>query len=153
MQYLVVFGMSMPRTEGFMQTGPLFFAVSALVAASCIVAGVYFSNRRRAWLQHSVLTQGIVVDVYKKYLRDDKAGTHPLYFPIVWFNINGKAYEHTLESATDAPVKVGETVEVRYNPNSPEEVAVGSTEAPGMNPKVFYILGAVFLLLSSLLLA
>ena len=153
MQYLLVLGMSMPRTEGLMETGPLFLATTAIIAMGCLFAGMYFSNRRKYWLAHSNLTQGVIVDVYKKYMRDDKSGNHPLYFPIVWFNINGKAYERTIENATEKPVAVGETVEVRYNPVNPEEVALGSSEAPGLNPKVFYILGGVFVVLSTLMLA
>lgn len=149
--FATIYTMSMPG-GGTLQVSPsvaFLFIGAALVS---MAAGLYWNNRRRAWLQHSALTQGTVVDVFKKHARDDQGGHNPYYFPKVMFNVNGKRFEKQAEAGTDRAFLVGQTVPVRYNPTNPAEAAFGSTEVPVQNPNVFFIVSCVCVLLGAAIL-
>ncbi len=149
-----LFTMSLPLADGDrLELGSGVFSFFILLGLLCLAAGVYFYNRRQSWLAHSVPTQGVVVDVARKYLRDDKSGLHPLHFARVKFDVNGKAFTTDAEEGSEEPVQVGQTIEVRYNPANPVEAAFGTGHVPGLNPKLFFVLGSVFALLGVVLLA
>jgi hypothetical protein len=130
-----------------------FFGLFLLAGLVCLAIGVYFYTRRQQWLAHSVQTQGVVIDVARKYLRDDKSGQHPLHFPRVRFSVNGQAFTAEAEEGSEKPVHVGQPLGVRYNPANPGEAALDTAQVPGLSPKLFFVLGSVFALLGVVLLA
>ncbi|MBO9640297.1 DUF3592 domain-containing protein [Siphonobacter aquaeclarae] len=139
-----ILSMSLPRTADVIQPGSEFMFPFVGIALACLAIGFYYSNRRTQWLQHSAVADGVVVDVFKKYNRDDKMGNYPLHFPRVQFSVGNHHFEAQGEAAVDAPVQIGEHMKVRYNVENPEEATLGVNKIPGTNPKVFFILGAVF---------
>lgn len=149
-----LFALSLPLADGDrINLGAGFFGFFLLAGLACLAIGAYFYTRRQQWLAHSIQTQGIIVDVARKYLRDDKSGQHPLHFPRVKFDVNGKAFTTDADEGTEEPLRVGQTVEVRYNPANPVEAAFGAGHVPGLNPNVFFALGGVLALLGAVLLA
>ncbi len=142
--------MSLPRPAGMTQPGAEFMLPFLIIAFACVGVGFYFANRRQQWLQHSAVAEGTIVDVLKKYNRDDKMGNYPLLFPQVKFSVGNHQFVAQGEEALSQPIQVGETVPVRYNIENPEDATLGTDHVPGTNPKVFYILGGVFVLISVL---
>lgn len=143
--------MSMPG-GGTLEVSPSVSILFIALAGACLVAGFYWVNRRREWLAQSVVAQGTVVDVLKKHARDDQRGLNPFYFPKVTFSVNGKRFEKQAEEGTEQAFRVGETVPVRYNPTNPTEVVFGPQSVPMMNPKAFFIVSCLSLLLGAAIL-
>jgi Protein of unknown function (DUF3592) len=147
-----IFLMSMPHTSALTQPGIIVSSILMVLAVASVIMGIMVANRRKQWVSHSTLTQGTIIDVYKKYLRSDKAGHHPVYFPTVVFNVNGKRFQIVGEVGSDKTFDVGQDIPVRYNPINPDEAIVGKAEAPGMNPTVFYAIGGVMVFLGIVLM-
>jgi hypothetical protein len=133
--------MSMPHTEALSKPSISLVVFVGIAALGCLVYGIYIAQNRSKWFQSSSITQGTIVDVYLKYLRHDKSGNKPLYFPTVVFNVNGQRFQTVAESGTEQSFYEGEKIEVRYNPTDPSQAKIGISDAPGVNPKVFYFLG------------
>lgn len=146
-----LYGMSMPG-GGTLEVSPSVAFLCLGVAVACLAAGLYWTNRRREWLQHSAVAQGTVVNVFKKHARDDQRGLNPFYFPKVMFNVNGKRFEKQAEAGTEQAFKVGEVVPVRYNPENPGEAVFGPESVPVQNPNVFFIASCLSLLLGAAIL-
>ncbi|MBB6005337.1 DUF3592 domain-containing protein [Arcicella rosea] len=131
---------------------PLVMAGFILVAGALIFLGIYLSKKRRDWLQHSVLTNGEVVEVSKRYERSDKLGQSPIFFPVVSFSVNGRQFKIEADKGMSMLSQVGQTMQVRYNPENPYDSALGERSIPGLNPSVFLILGIVLLCTSAMLM-
>ncbi len=142
--------MSLPRTPGMSQPGAEFMLPFIGIALLCLMVGFYFANRRQQWLQQSAMVEGIIVDVFKKYNRDDKMGNYPLHFPQVKFNVGNHQFLALGEEGTNSPLQVGSKIPVRYNVGNPEEATLGTEDAPGIQPKVFYIGAALFFMIGVL---
>jgi hypothetical protein len=130
---------------------PLVMVGFIAVASALIVLGVFVSQKRRHWFQRSVLTEGEIVEVTKRYDRSDKRGQSPIFFPIVSFIVNERQFKIEADSGMSMINGVGERMKVRYNPENPYESALGEASIPGVKPSVFFILG-LGLLFASLLL-
>ncbi|MFC0181097.1 Protein of unknown function [Pseudarcicella hirudinis] len=131
---------------------PVFMVVFTIIAVALLVVGAYLSQRRRQWLQHSALTQGKIVEMTKRYARDDNAGRFPIYFPIVSFNVGEKEFRTEAEKGMSSSVQIGQPIEVRYNPENPYESALGTKNIPVPKPTIFFILGLVMMLSSIFLM-
>ena len=130
---------------------PTVMVAFTIVATALIVLGIYLSQKRRAWYQHSLTTQGEIVEVSRRYDRSDRRGQHPMFFPVVSFLVNGRQFK--IESDRGMPVlsEVGQKMFVRYNPENPYDSALGDSSVPGIKPSVFYFMG-VGLLVASIIL-
>ena len=131
---------------------PTVMVAFTVVAVALIVLGIYLSQKRHAWFQHSLTAQGEIVEVSRRYDRSDKRGQHPMFFPIVSFSVNGRQFK--IESDKGMPVlsEVGQKMPVRYNPENPYDSALGDSSVPGIKPSVFYFMGAGLLAASILLM-
>ena len=130
---------------------PAVMITFTLVAAALIFLGIYKSQQRREWYRHSLMTQGEIVEVSRRYDRSDRRGQHPMFFPVVSFSVNGRQFK--IESDKGLPVlsEVGQKMPVRYNPENPYDSALGDSNVPGIKPSVFYFMG-VGLLAASIIL-
>jgi Protein of unknown function (DUF3592) len=124
------------------------------LALSCglLVAGIIIFQKRRTWLTHSQVTQGKVVDYYKRFERHDHSGMFPMYFPIVTFQANGKQFVTEANKGTQ-DVHIGDEIPVRYNEENPEDSVLGSNNIPGLQPGVFLVFGTLLLSISIVLMA
>lgn len=131
---------------------PTVMVAFTVVSAALIFLGIYLSQKRREWYQHSLTTQGEIVEVSRRYDRSDKRGQHPMFFPVVSFSVNGRQFK--IESDKGMPVlsEVGQKMPVRYNPENPYDSALGDSSVPGIKPSVFYFMGAGLLVASILLM-
>jgi Protein of unknown function (DUF3592) len=131
---------------------PTVMVAFTIVSAALIVLGIYLTQKRRAWYQHSLTTQGEIVEVSRRYDRSDRRGQHPMFFPVVSFSVNGRQFK--IESDKGMPVlsEVGQKMPVRYNPENPYDSALGDSSVPGIKPSVFYFMGAGLLAASILLM-
>ncbi|MDR6195450.1 DUF3592 domain-containing protein [Siphonobacter sp. SORGH_AS_0500] len=136
--------MSLPRTPGMTQPGAEFMLPFIGIAILCLGVGFYFANRRQQWLQQSATAEGVVVEVFKKYNRDDKMGNYPLHFPQVKFNVGNHQFLALGEEGFNNPLQVGSRIPVRYNVGNPEDATLGTEHVPGVQPKVFYIVSGLF---------
>ena len=131
---------------------PTVMVAFTVVSAALILLGIYLSQKRREWYQHSLITQGEIVEVSRRYDRSDRRGQHPMFFPVVSFSVNGRQFK--IESEKGMPVlsEVGQKMPVRYNPENPYDSALGDSSVPGIKPSVFYFMGAGLLAASILLM-
>ncbi|MES2517865.1 MAG: DUF3592 domain-containing protein [Bacteroidota bacterium] len=130
---------------------PSVMAGFVVVSTILLVLGVFLFQKRRAWYQHSQLTQGEIVEVSKRYDRSDRRGQHPIFFPVVSFIVNGRQFKIEADKGMSMLSQIGQTMQVRYNPENPYESALGESSIPGIKPSVFFALG-VGLLAASLIL-
>lgn len=131
---------------------PTVMAGFALVATALIFLGIFLRQKRRTWLQHSQLTQGEIVEVSKRYDRSDRRGQHPIFFPVVSFIVNERQFKIEADQGMSIVSKIGQKIQVRYNPSNPYESALGESNVPGLKPSVFFALGTGLLVASLLLL-
>ena len=131
---------------------PTVMAGFALVSTALIFLGIFLSQKRKAWLQHSQLTQGEIVEVSKRYDRSDRRGQHPIFFPVVSFIVNERQFKIEADKGMSILSKVGQKMQVRYNPENPYESALGESNIPGVKPSVFFALGTALLVASILLM-
>lgn len=131
---------------------PTVMVAFTVVSAALILLGIYLSQKRREWYQHSLTTQGEIVEISRRYDRSDRRGQHPMFFPVVSFLVNGRQFK--IESDKGMPVlsEVGQKMPVRYNPENPYDSALGDSSIPGIKPSVFYFMGAGLLIASILLM-
>ncbi len=131
---------------------PVVMAGFIIVAGALIFLGVFISQKRRHWFQRSILTNGEVVEVSKRYERSDKLGQSPIFFPVVSFSVNGRQFKIEADKGMSMLSQVGQPMKVRYNPENPYDSALGERNIPGLNPSVFFILGIILLAVSTMLM-
>lgn len=131
---------------------PTVMAGFALVSTALIFLGIFLSQKRKTWLQHSRLTQGEIVEVGKRYDRSDRRGQHPIFFPVVSFSVNERQFKIEADKGMSILSQVGQKMQVRYNPENPYESALGESSIPGIKPSVFFALGTGLLIASILLM-
>ena len=131
---------------------PTVMAGFTLVSAALIFLGIFLSKKRKSWYQHSMLTQGEIVEVSKRYDRSDRRGQHPIFFPVVSFIVNERQFKIEADRGMSILSQVGQKMQVRYNPENPYESALGESNIPGIKPSVFFALGTGLLVASILLM-
>lgn len=129
------------RHGSFTGVPPTVMIGFALVSTALILLGFFLSQKRKAWLQHSQLTQGEIVEVSKRYDRGDHLGQHPIFFPVVSFIVNERQFKIEADKGMSIISQVGQKMQVRYNPKNPYESALGERNIPGIKPSVFFALG------------
>lgn len=140
------------RHGAFTGVPPTVMVGFALVAISLITLGIFLSQKRKVWLQHSQLTQGEIVEVSKRYDRSDRRGQHPIFFPVVSFIVNERQFKIEADKGMSIVSKIGQKIQVRYNPSNPYESALGESNVPGLKPSLFFALGAGLMVASILLM-
>ena len=111
--------------------GPKLKILAGLIAAVCLVAGVYFTFFQSRGF---VKTTGTIVE-----LRADTTDSNTVYFPTVEYTVDGKTYTGELDTGSGS-YRVGQTISVLYDPNDPTLIHGG-----GGTGIYFMIAGAVIL--------
>lgn len=127
-----------------------FFSVFAMLAVGCFIVAWHLHEQRRTWRSRAVFTEGVISEVYRHFSLDDQFREHPWYFPTVKFSTNGKIFSKVAQQGYHEHLEVGEWVVVRFDPANPTQAALGKYGQPGINPVYFYVLAAVFTLVSGL---
>jgi Protein of unknown function (DUF3592) len=131
---------------------PTVMVAFTIVATALIILGIYLTQKRREWYRHSLMTQGEIVEVSRRYDRNDRRGQHPMFFPVVSFSVNGRQFKIESDRGMPTLSEIGAKMPVRYNPENPYDSALGDTNVPGLKPSVFYFMGGGLLIASILLM-
>jgi hypothetical protein len=139
-------------TGSFQGSTTLFLVLFSFIAFALIGVGVYLYNKRKDWVAHSKTTYGNIVEISKRYARDDHSGRFPIYFPIVSYHVNGAEFRREAEQGLAKNCEIGQQIPVRYLADNPYEASLNESALPVLNPTVFFVLG-ILMLLSSIVLS
>jgi hypothetical protein len=98
------------------------------------------------------MTYGKIVEISKRYARDDHSGRFPIYFPIVSYYVNGSEFRREADKGLARNCEVGQEIPVRYLTENPYEASLNESSIPVLNPTVFFVLG-ILMLISSVALS
>jgi hypothetical protein len=145
---LLIAGKPIGEFQGSFQLFSSFFIGISLVL---LAIGVILYSQRKYWISHSNITNGKIIEVTKRYSRDDHLGKFPTYFPIVSYLVNGNEFKKEADKSFAVDNLIGQEVPIRYLNENPMESTLSVDAAPIMNPLLFFVLGGL-LFLSSLFL-
>lgn len=146
-----IFLISGRPTGDFQGSTTLFLTLFSIIALALIGVGILLFRKRKEWLAHSKLTYGKIVEISKRYARDDHSGRFPIYFPIVAYQVNGCEFRREADKGLGQDCYIGQEIEVRYLAQNPMEVALSENNVPVLNPTIFFILG-ILMMISALAL-
>jgi len=139
-------------TGSFQGSMTLFLVLFSFIAFALIGVGIVLYKKRQSWIAHSKMTYGKIVEISKRYARDDHSGRFPIYFPIVSYHVNGSEFRREADKGLARNCEVGQEIPVRYLMDNPYEASLNETSIPVLNPTVFFVLG-ILMLISSIALS
>ncbi len=148
MQLAGVLLISARPTGSFQGSMTLFLVLFSIIAFALIGVGLVLYKKRQTWIAHSKMTYGKIVEISKRYARDDHSGRFPIYFPIVSYYVNGSEFRREADKGLARNCEVGQEVPVRYLTENPYEASLNESTIPVLNPTVFFILGFLMLISS-----
>ncbi len=116
-----------------------------------LAVGVILHSQQQYWMMHSHVTLGRIIDIAKRYSRDDHLRKYPTYFPVVTYLVDGHEFVKESDKRVDSDKLVGSEVQVRYLDENPSEATLHTNASPVLNPVLFFALGGL-LLVSSIFL-
>ena len=146
MQILSVLLISGRPTGAFQGSMPLFLTLFSIIAITLIGVGIILFNKRKSWVAHSKMTYGKIVEISKRYARDDHSGRFPIYFPIVSYYVNGNEFRREADKGLAKHCEIGQEIPVRYLSEDPYEASLNESTVPILSPTVFFILGILMLI-------
>ena len=152
MQLANVLLISARPTGSFQGSMTLFLVLFSFIAFALIGVGIVLYKKRQSWIVHSKMTYGKIVEISKRYARDDHSGRFPIYFPIVSYYVNGAEFRREADKGLARNCEVGQEIPVRYLMDNPYEASLNETSIPVLNPTVFFVLG-ILMLISSIALS
>ncbi|AWL08415.1 DUF3592 domain-containing protein [Aquirufa nivalisilvae] len=152
MELNFIFLISARPTGNFQGSTALFMALFAIIALVLLGVGGRLYQKRKAWIEHSKLTYGKVVEISRRYARGDHAGRFPIYFPIVSYHVNGLEFRREAERGLMKNYEIGQEIPVRYLSEKPYEASLNDQSVPVLSPNVFFILG-LLMLISAIILS
>ena len=105
----------------------------------CLVVGFvafFLGNLVTSGGKNYETTTGVVKDYYMKYSSEGNV----MYSEIAQFEVNGRWYEAVSKSQTSTPRMVGSSVQIKYNPNNPNDSYIYKK----IDDYIGLIVGAVF---------
>lgn len=106
MNLLGILLISARPTGDFQGSMTLFLTIFFLIAIGLIVFGIVLYKKRAVWIQKSITTYGRIVEISKRYARDDHSGRFPIYFPIVAYQVNGLEFRRKRRRDWRQPVRL-----------------------------------------------
>jgi hypothetical protein len=152
MQFATILLISARPTGSFQGSMTLFLVLFSFIAFALIGVGIVLYKKRQSWIAHSKMTYGKIVEISKRYARDDHSGRFPIYFPIVSYYVNGSEFRREADKGLARNCEVGQEIPVRYLMDNPYEASLNETSIPVLNPTVFFVLG-ILMLISSIALS
>ncbi len=146
MNLLGILLISARPTGDFQGSMTLLLSIFFLISVGLIVCGIVLYKKRAIWIQKSITTYGHIVEISKRYARDDHSGRFPIYFPIVAYQVNGLEFRREAETGLVKNCEIGQEIPVRYLSENPYEASLSDKNVPVLNPTVFFVLGFLMLL-------
>lgn len=152
MNIVSIFLISGRPSGNFQGSMTLFLLLFLVIALALIGVGVVLFKKRKEWIAHSKMTYGKIVEISRRYARDDHSGRFPIYFPIVSYHVNGREFRREADKGLGQDCFIGQEIQVRYLSQNPMEVSLSENSVPVLNPTIFFILG-ILMLISALALS
>ena len=118
---------------------------TVLIGIMIIFFGINMSNTNRQKKSYYILTNATIVDYDSSESTNSDGFSTTVYGTIAEYKVNGKTYRIYPKSYTSPKSllpRIGEVVQIRYNPNSPSDAIWENNEIP----YVVLIFGAIFML-------
>ena len=121
----------MRRTRGLVLIG--LFVVIGIVLT---VYGIVQLKEYNTQMDTYVPTTGIVVNYEKRTSSSNDINSDTTYAIIVEYTVEGRNYTVTSSVSSTSPEKIGTEIELRYNPDKPEDAIIVKN-----SPKMILIIG------------
>ena len=120
--------------------------IFAIVGVALLVIGVIVFTRTRKFLATAVGAQGTVIALVEHERRDSKTREiHRSWSPQVRFAVGEKTYDFTSSVSSSPPrYQEGQTIDVKYDPQNPNNAKVASGSSYWTGPIVLGGLGVIF---------
>ncbi len=136
--------------EGFYLSFGVMSLVFFVIGSVFLVYGIRRARTIRCWEK----TTGVIVKKEKilnsalKNLFQDFAQNIPDRYPTVKYTVNGNTYTNTSKISQHPGMKPGKEVEVKYNPDHPEQAVINTFVQRG---SFFTLIGAIFFTIACIL--
>lgn len=116
--------------------------ISLLIGIACIVIGIIILvSHFNAQKTQTAVTTATIVRIDSELQTDSDGFDTRYYYPVIEYTINGEKNEARLPNSgtTDSThYKVGENVEIQYNPDNPSEMSEKGNKG-GLFGGIFFI--------------
>jgi len=140
----------MKKTKFFIIFGSVFFLVGLGISI-----GAFFSfSSTKAFIASADRAQGKVVSLERRVSTDSDGGQSTSYYPVVEYQLStGKKIVFTSSSGSSpASFRVGEKVEVLYDPQDPNQAKINAFFSKWGATLILSFMGAIFSLVGGIIL-
>ena len=113
-----------------------------LVSIVCVGMGIFILvSYAHAQKTQTAQTTATVVRVDSEMETDSDGDYTRMYYPVVEYTVNGQSYEERIPdsgTSNSTTYKEGQTVEIKYNPDKPEELSKQGAKG-GLIGGIFFI--------------
>ncbi|OGF05363.1 MAG: hypothetical protein A2273_04435 [Candidatus Edwardsbacteria bacterium RifOxyA12_full_54_48] len=116
-----------------------------------LTAGLVWGAKRAALFRTGLIAQGRVVAMHQGEVVDDEESPRPSYYPMVEFRTpDGRSFQFKGSTGSSSPeFTIGAEVEVRYNPQKPQQAQLAKFSHFWLGPLLLTIGGLLALFLAS----
>ena len=116
-----------------------------------LAAGLIWGAKRMALFRNGLPAQGKVVEVLQGEAVDDEEAPRPSYYPVVEFQTpDGRSFRFKGSTGSSSPeFAIGTQVQVRYNPQNPQQAQLTKFSHFWLGPLLLVIGGLLALFLAS----
>jgi uncharacterized protein (DUF58 family) len=116
-----------------------------------LISGLVWGGRRVVLYRNGLPAQGRVVDTEQGEVADDEESSRPAYYPVVeFYTPDGRAHRFRGSTGSSSPeFAIGAEVDVRYNPNHPDQAQLTKFSHFWLGPLLLTIGGLLALFLAS----
>lgn len=126
--------------------------ISLLAGIACIVIGIFILiSHFKAQKTQTAETTATIIRVDSEVETDTDGLDTRNYYPVIEYTVNNERYETRLPDSgtTDSSAyKEGEKVEIKYNPEKPNEISKKGSKGGLIGGAFFIIIGIVALISS-----
>ena len=126
--------------------------ISLLAGIACIVIGIFILiSHFKAQKTQTAETTATIIRVDSEVETDTDGLDTRNYYPVIEYTVNNQRYETRLPDSgtTDSSAyKEGEKVEIKYNPEKPNEISKKGSKGGLIGGAFFIIIGIVALISS-----
>jgi hypothetical protein len=116
-----------------------------------LIAGLVWGAKRVTLFRTGLIAQGRVVEMHQGQVVDDEESPRPSYYPVVEFQTpDGRSFQFKGSTGSSSPeFAIGAEVDVRYDPQKPEQAQLAKFSHFWLGPLLLTIGGLLALFLAS----
>lgn len=125
--------------------------IVSVIGAGLVAYGIWSFKSHSKFMQTAVRTMGKIVEVRTERRTDtDQDGyssNYNAFIPVISFNVDGieHSFVSTVESRSKRKYKVGNSIDIYYDPQNPANAKVKSTVNNWIMPFVIIIVGVMMI--------